>query len=167
MNINPVSSLPLSLLQPANNTVTANSNVTSINGTPSDSPDISPAARFLSMLQQIQQQDPTLFKQITSQIATRLETEAKNASSQGNSSQANQLNQLATEFQNAANTGQLPSAQSLQQAGLGGHHHGHHGHHGSGQASQVDPLAAQTTTDSQSLLTSIFNSSTNGANSTT
>jgi hypothetical protein len=166
MTIHPVSSL-LSLLQPANNTVAVNSSATLVSGSPGDSPDISPAARFLSMLQQIQQQDPSLFKQITSQIAMRLETEAKNASSQGNSSQANALNQLATEFQNAANTGQLPTAQSLQQAGLGGHHYGHHGHHHSGQAGQVDPLTAQTTTDSQSLLTSILTSSTNGAGSST
>ena len=78
MTINPISSLPLSLLQPAsnNNNTTANLNPASVSQPQGDSPDISPAAQFLSMLQQIQQQDPTQFQQIISQITTQLQTAA-------------------------------------------------------------------------------------------
>jgi hypothetical protein len=63
-----------------------------------------------------------------------MQTAAATAQSNGNTTEASQLNQLATQFQNASQSGQLPSAQSLQQAGLGGHHGGHHHH--SGGASQ-------------------------------
>ena len=161
MTINPISSLPLSLLQPAsnNNNTTANLNPASVSQPQGDSPDISPAAQFLSMLQQIQQQDPTQFQQIISQITTQLQTAAKNAANGGDTSRADQLNQLASQFQSAASNGQLPSVQTLQQAGLAGHHGHHHGggHHG-GHTSQTDPLSAfqqNTNVDSQPL-TSIF-----------
>ena len=161
MTINPISSLPLSLLQPAsnNNNATANLNPASVSQPQGDSPDISPAAQFLSMLQQIQQQDPAKFQQIISQITTQLQTAAKNAANGGDTSRADQLNQLASQFQSAASNGQLPSVQTLQQAGLAGHHGHHHGggHHG-GHTSQTDPLSAfqqNTNADSQPL-TSIF-----------
>jgi hypothetical protein len=160
MTINPISSLPLTLFPPANNNQTTSLNPTSVTQTQNDSPDISPAARFLSALQQIQQQDPSRFQQILSQITAQLQTAATNAASQGNSTRADQLNQLATQFQSAASNGQLPSVQTLQQAGLTGHH-GHHGghHHGGGQTSQTNPLSAFQQTadaDSQSTLASIF-----------
>lgn len=110
---------------------------------PADSPNISPAASFLSMLQQVQQQNPTLFKQITSRVAAQFQVQAKAAAAQGDSTRARQLNQLATEFQNSSTTGQLPSAQALQEAGFGTHH-GHHGHHHGGSPSPIN--------DPQSLL---------------
>ncbi len=164
MTINPISSLPLSLLQPAsNNNTTANLNPVSVSQPQGDSPDISPAAQFLSMLQQIQQQDPAQFQQIISQITTQLQTAAKNAANGGDTSRADRLNQLASQFQSAASNGQLPSVQTLQQAGLAGHHGHHHGggHHG-GHTSQTDPLNAfqqNTNADSQPLA-SIFTQNT-------
>ena len=92
-----------------------------------DSPNISPAASFLSSLQKMQQQNPIAFQKITSQVAAQLQSAAKSAATLGNSTQAGQLSRLATEFQNCSTTGQIPSAQALQQAGLGaqgGHHYG-------------------------------------------
>lgn len=148
--------LPISL-QPGNGVNRTSPNPFSASQTQSDSPSISPAASFLSMLQQVQQQNPNLFKQITSQIATQLQNQAKAATAQGNSTQASQLNQLATEFQNASSTGQLPSAQALQQAGFGTQHHGHHGHHHGGGSS------SSTNTDTQTLLNGILGSSLNPA----
>jgi hypothetical protein len=86
-------------------------------------------ALFLSTLQQVQQQSPDQFKQITANIAAKLQQAAKDAQSQGNSARANELNQLASQFQNASTTGQMPTVQSLQQAGMSGyHHHGGHQH---------------------------------------
>lgn len=163
MNINAISSLPLGLLQPAsNNNNTANLNPASVSQPQGDTPDISPAAQFLSMLQQIQQQDPAKFQQIISQITTQLQTAAKNAANGGDTSRADQLNQLASQFQSAASNGQLPSVQTLQQAGLGGHHGHHHGGHHGGHTTQTDPLSAfqqNTNADSQPL-TSIFTQNT-------
>jgi len=148
MVVNALTSLLPITLQPGNAINRTAPNPFSTGQTQSDSPSISPAASFLSMLQQVQQQNPSLFKQLTSQIAARLQTEAKTMTAQGNSSEASQLNQLAAEFQNSSTTGQLPAAQALQQAGLGAHH-GHYGHPHAGGSN-----------DTQSLLNSILSSST-------
>jgi hypothetical protein len=79
-------------------------------------------------LQQLQQQSPDQFKQITANIAAKLQHAAKDAQGQGNAAWANELNQLASQFQTASTTGQMPTVQSLQQAGMSGNHH-HGGHH--------------------------------------
>ncbi len=113
-----------------------------------DSPSLSPAASFLSMLQKVQQQNPSLFKQITAQMATTFQKQAQTAAAAGDTSQAAQLKQLSAEFKNASDTGQLPSAQQLQQSGFGAHHGGHHGHH---YGSEPTPL-----NDPQSLLNNIL-----------
>lgn len=117
-------------------------------------------ALFLSTLQQLQQQSPDQFKQITANLAAKLQLAAKDAQSQGNSAWANELNQLANQFQTASTTGQMPTVQSLQQAGMSGHHH-HGGHHHATEASQSDLSSIfqpqNTSTNSQDL-TSIFSS---------
>jgi len=157
MTIHALSSLLPVTLQPGNaiNRTSTNPFSASQTQAPTDSPSISPAASFLSMLQQIQQQNPTLFKQITSRLATQYQNQANAAAAQGNSTQAAQLKQLATEFQNSSTTGQLPSAQALQESGFGMHHGGHHGHHHSGG----NP--PQINNDPTSLLNSILGSSAN------
>lgn len=140
MTINPLTSLQPSWVQPvSNNTPAGSTSTVSSTTTPQDSTaDISPTAMFLNMLEQIQQQNPTQFQQITTSIANKLQQAAKDAQSQGDSARADQLNQLASQFQNAASTGQLPSAQALQQAGIfSQHHHGGHHHHVS-QTTQAD-----------------------------
>jgi hypothetical protein len=142
MNIHAISSMPFNLLQPAEHTHQAKLHAASVSQPPSDSPDISPAAQFLSMLQKIQQTNPAMFQQIVSQITTKLQTAAKNAAIHGDPSRADQLNQLASQFQTAAGNGQLPSVQTLQEAGLAGHHGHHHGVHHTGQSSQTNPFSA-------------------------
>jgi len=104
---------------------------------------LSPFAQLMSTLQQLQQSNPTEYKQVTQQIATNLQNAAKTAQADGNSTQANQLNQLATDFTSASQSGQLPNMQDLAQAIGGGHHH-HHAH------------AASTDTDSLSQKLSAF-----------
>lgn len=99
---------------------------------------ISPLANFLSQLQQLDQQNPTEFKQVAANIGQQLTTEATAAEAQGNTAQANQLNQLASVFNSSAQTGQVPNAQQLQQGGFSGHHHHHH--HGGGFSSQTNPF---------------------------
>src|SRR5271167_3590566 len=117
--------LTSALQKPAGTPSQISSTSASSIGQQSDSSQLSPFARLLSTLQQLQQSNPTQYQQVTQQIATNLQTAAKTAQADGNSTAANQLSQLATDFTNASNTDQLPNIQDLAQA-LGGHHHHHH-----------------------------------------
>jgi hypothetical protein len=105
--------------------------VSGTSGQQSDSGQLSPFAQLLSTLQQLQQSNPTEYKQVTQQIATNLQNAAQTATSDGNTSAANQLTQLATDFTTASQSGQLPNISDLAQAIGGGGHHHHHGHHAS------------------------------------
>jgi hypothetical protein len=109
----------------------------------SETGQLSPFAQLMSMLQQLQQSNPTEYKQVTQQIATNLQSAAKTATADGNSTQAAQLNQLATDFTSASKSGQMPNVQDLAQA-VGGHHHHHHAH----------PATSGTDSDSSSSSTS-------------
>jgi hypothetical protein len=91
-----------------------------------DNSQLSPFAQVLSTLQQLQQNNPAEYQQVTQQIATNLQSAAQTAQSQGNTNAANELNQLATDFTNASSSGQLPDIQDLAKA-FGGHHHHYHG----------------------------------------
>ena len=86
---------------------------------------LSPFAQLIGALQQLQQSDPTKYQQVTQQIATNLESAAKTAESDGNTTAAAQLTQLATDFTDASKNGQLPNITDLAKA-IGGHHHRHH-----------------------------------------
>ncbi|HEY7389934.1 MAG TPA: hypothetical protein VH640_15565, partial [Bryobacteraceae bacterium] len=112
-------------------------------------PQLSAFAQILSTLQQMQQSNPTEYQQVTSQIATNLQSAAKTATADGDTSQANELNQLATDFQNASQNNTLPNVQDLAQA-LSGHGHHHHAHYM--QSSSADPSStpANSTTTSAS-----------------
>ena len=101
-----------------------------------DSGNLSPFAQLLSTLQQLQQNDPSKYQQVTGQIATNLQKAAQTAQADGNTTAANQLNQLASDFSSASENGQLPNIGDLAKA-AGGHHH-HHMH------------AAQSSSDSDS-----------------
>jgi hypothetical protein len=92
-----------------------------------DNGQLSPFTQLMSTLQQLQQTDPSKYQQVTQQIATNLESAAQTAQAGGNSTAANQLNQLSKDFTSASTSGQLPSIQDLAQAIGGGHHH-HHAH---------------------------------------
>ncbi len=127
MVVNALTSLLPITLQKGNSVNRISPNPFATGPVQADSPNISPAASFLTTLQKLQQQNPIAFQKITSQVAGHLQMAAKSAASQGNSTQAGQLSRLATEFQNCSTTGQLPSAQALQQAGFGapGGHYGY------------------------------------------
>lgn len=76
------------------------------------SPQLSPIAQILSQLQQLQQQDPTEYAQLTQQISADLQSAAQTVQTAGNATAAIQLGQLATEFSSASQSGQLPDLQS-------------------------------------------------------
>jgi len=165
MNIDAVSNLSNTYAQSLINSTTqgANGTAPSSFSTPQDgAPQLSPLAQIMSQLQQIQQQNPTEYSQVTQQIATNLQTAAQTAQADGNPTQANQLTQLATVFQNDSQSGQLPSFQQLQQAS-GGHHHHHHHWSGSsddsGASSNTTSSATPSTSSASPSLSQLFTSS--------
>ncbi|HYA17894.1 MAG TPA: hypothetical protein VEF06_10525 [Bryobacteraceae bacterium] len=114
----------------------------------SDSNQLSPFAQLLNTLQQLQESNPTQYQQVTQQISTNLQSAAQTAQQQGNTSLANELNQLANDFSTASQTGQLPNISDLAQAVGGGHHHHHHHHASSSSSSSSD---SDSSSSSQSL----------------
>ena len=119
------------------------------------SPRLSPLAKMLSTLQQLQQSDPAKYQQVTAQIATNLQDAAKTATANGNTTQANELNQLATDFTNASRDNTLPNIQDLAQAIGGGHRH-HHAHAAQSSSDTAGSSAADgTSSTSQSSTTSV------------
>jgi hypothetical protein len=113
----------------------------------SENGQLSPFAQLMSTLQQLQQSNPTEYQQVTQQIATNLQSAAQTATADGNSTQATQLNQLATDFTSASQSGQLPNMQDLAQAVGGGHHHHRHFHAAS---SDADSSSSSSTSSSSS-----------------
>jgi hypothetical protein len=124
---------------------TSNIDASSLTMPQESNPQLSPFAQVLSTLQQLQQSNPTEYSQVTSQIATNLQSAAKTATSQGNTAQANELNQLATDFQNASQNNTLPNIQDLAQAAGGGH--GHHHHHMHADSSDSSNSSSTTTSN--------------------
>jgi hypothetical protein len=120
----------------------------------SDNSQLSPFSQVLTDLQQLQQNNPTQYQQVTQQIATNLQTAAQTASLQGNTNAASQLTKLAADFTNASASGQLPNIQDLAQA-IGGHHHHHHhsgsGAQGSSSASSSNSISATNGTNASQL----------------
>jgi len=108
---------------------------------------LSPFAQVMSTLQQLQQSNPTEYQQVTSQIATNLQSAAQTATTNGNTSLASQLNQLATDFTNASQNNTLPNVQDLAHA-MGGH--GHHHHHMDAASSTSDTSSTDGTSGSTS-----------------
>jgi hypothetical protein len=130
--------------------------------TQGDSGQLSPFAQLLSTLQQLQESNPTQYQQVTQQIATNLQNAAQTATSDGNTTAASQLNQLATDFTNASQSGQLPNIQDLAQAvGGGGHHHHHHGR----EVSTSDSNSSSSSTGSTSSSSASSGSSTGSTSS--
>jgi hypothetical protein len=122
-----------------------------------DNGQISPFAQILSQLQQLQQSNPAQYQQVTQQISTNLLSAAQTAQASGNTTAANTLTQLATDFSNASKSGQLPNIQDLAQA-VAGHHHHHHGGHG-----HAAPPVGSTDADGDN--SSVTSSSSSGSSS--
>lgn len=118
-------------------------------GLGADQNQLSPLAQLLSTLQQLQETNPTEYQQLTGQIATNLQTAASTAQSDGNTAEANQLNQLATDFSSASQSGQLPNIQDLAQAIQGGGHHHHH-HHGGNEATSQNISSSSASSSNSS-----------------
>jgi hypothetical protein len=176
MSINPLSPLSNGYIQSLmaaslGNTNSANSSSTSGVNSSSllnllDNNTLSPFAQMLSTLQQLQQSNPTQYQQVTQQISSALQSAAQTAQTDGNTTAANQLNQLATDFTTASQSGQLPNVQDLAQAVAGHHHHHGHGHHhveASSNSNTSDNSASDTTGTSSQSIDQLFGSQTGTA----
>lgn len=115
------------------------SSATAVTSSQTENGQLSPFAQLVSTLQQLQQSNPAEYKQLTQQISTNLKNAAQTATADGDTTQATQLNQLATDFSSASQSGQLPNLQDLAQAAGGGHHH----HHANGASSDANSLLNQ------------------------
>jgi hypothetical protein len=130
---------------------TSSNGISGISPQSQDNGQLSPLAQVLSSLQNLQQSNPTEYQQVTQQIAANLQSAAQAATNEGNSTAANQLNQLSKDFSTASQTGQLPNISDLAQAigGGGGHHRHHHGgHHASSSSSSTDSTSTSSSTGS-------------------
>jgi hypothetical protein len=108
----------------------------------SDSQRLSPFAQILGTLQQLQQSNPSQYRQVTQQIASKLQTAAQTATTQGDTTLASNLTTLSQDLSSASSSGQLPNIQDLAKAIGGPGHHAHHAPAVDGtQSSQTDPLA--------------------------
>lgn len=163
MSTNSINSLSSSYLQSILSSVlqgtglTGNASSKGVSGTSgqqSDSGQLSPFAQLMSTLQQLQESNPTEYKQVTQQIATNLQSAASTATADGNTAAASQLTQLATDFTTASQNGQLPNVSDLAQAIGGGGHHHHHGHHVSSSDSSTDSSSSTSSSSSDSSSTS-------------
>ena len=117
-----------------------NSIGTSSSALPADNQQLSPFAQMMSLLQQLQQSDPTKYQRVALQIATNLQNAAQTAQTDGNSTAAAELGKLAGDFNSASQSGQLPNIQDLAQA-IGGHHHHHRGSGGTSTGSNAGPIS--------------------------
>jgi len=144
---------------------TASKSASTTSSQPPDNGQLSPFAQLMSSLQQLQQSNPTEYQQVTQQIATNLQSAAQSATNAGNTSAANQLNTLASDFTSASQSGQLPNISDLAQAigGGGGHHH-HHGHHATSSDSSTDS-SSSSSSSSTSSTSSTGSSSTSSSSS--
>jgi hypothetical protein len=153
-----ISSVLSTALQTGN---AASNSAKGINGQRSDSSQLSPLAQLLSTLQQLQQSDPAKYKQVTAQISTNLQNASQTAQSDGNTTVANELSQLATDFTSASSSGQLPNIQDLAKAIGGGHRHNVQGTSG-----DADGDSSTTSQSIQQLLAAFQTSGTQSGNST-
>ncbi|HTX36489.1 MAG TPA: hypothetical protein VME43_15780 [Bryobacteraceae bacterium] len=155
MNVNALSNIANPYIQSLTNAAmsalnssqspTGTSGISGSAALPQDSsPQLSPFAQLMSTLQQLQQNSPTQYAQVTQQIAANLQSASQTALANGNTVQAQQLSTLSNDFTSASTNDQLPNISDLAQAMGGGHHH----HHGSGAHSSSSSIASGTSTNS-------------------
>lgn len=170
MNVNALSSIANPFIQSLTNTAmsalnsiggkTSTSSTSGSTALPQDaSPQLSPFAQLLNTLQEVQQNNPSEYKQVTQQIAANLQSASQTAQANGNTAQAQSLNTIANDFTNASTQDQLPNISDLAQAMGGGHHHHHHYSQGS-SSSATNATNGDTSTQSLSQLFGALSSNT-------
>jgi hypothetical protein len=130
MNVSSLSSIYSHFIQPVLSStfgVGSSAATASAGSSPAagDSKQLSPFAQIATTLQQLQQQSSTQYQSVTGKIAANLQTAAGAAQGAGNTTLANQLSQLSSDFSSASQNNQLPDFHDLAQVIAGGHNHRH------------------------------------------
>jgi|GEM_PF-5728780 len=149
LNLNALSSATLSTTSLASRLSAGNFTTGSISST-GDQANVSGPGKLFSELQQLASQDPTKFKQVASDIASKLKAAAGDSSSTTGSSGNSFLADLASKFETAAQTGDvsslLPPSGGPPSTGVSG---------GYNQQGQAIPSSTQSGVDLKSLFNSI------------
>ena len=98
-----------------------------------DTTQVSGPGQLLAKLKQLQQSDPTKFKQVMSKLTDALKTDTQNAT---DPKDQKMLSDLAAKFDQAGQSGDLSSLTPQ------GAHHGHHHHHGGAAAAGSAPAGS-------------------------
>lgn len=143
--------------QTKNSSSTAATAGTTATASTGDSAQISGPGKLFAELKQLAASDPTKFKAVAADIATKLKEAAGTTS--GTTTANSPLADLAAKFQQAADTGDVST---LQPPSGGGRAHGHHHHHHGGvgtynQQGQVQPSQGTTAANGADLK-SLFDS---------
>jgi hypothetical protein len=88
--------------------VTSSSKTSSTNGAAKDSSATSELATLMKQLESLEKTDPAKFKEISAEVANKLEEAAKTAADNGDSQNAGALNDMAAKFTTASETGKMP-----------------------------------------------------------
>jgi hypothetical protein len=175
MNVNALSNIANPYIQSLTNAAMsalngyqAGSGASGVSGStalPQDSsPQLSPFAQLMSTLQQLEQNNPTQYAQVTQQIAANLQSASQTALANGSTAQAQELSTLSTDFKNASANGQLPNVSDLAEA-MGGHHHHHHFSGSSSSTSSASAGTSGSTSSTGSASSSGSTSASGGAGS--
>jgi len=157
--LNSINSSLLSEIQALSSTSSSSSTAAATqSAASSDQVNFSQAADLFKQLQQLQTSNPTEFKQVLTDAATKLQTAA---TQQTDSQAASFLNNLASRFQTAANTGDLSALHPQSPSGTSGTHHGHHGHKAAGNDGDADDNTSSSSTSSTSSTTAATNNNAN------
>ena len=171
MNINGISndsgSAISSLLALKNNNpsaVSADTSSTSAASSAAASSTVSKPGELMAKLNQLLQQDPAKFKQVTQQISDELKSQAGSASGP----QAQFLTKLSDNFAQAATSGSLASLQppTGEHSGAAGAHHHHGGsHHAGGGGGGIEAVLSKALDEVNQALSSSTASTTTSTSS--
>jgi hypothetical protein len=128
-----------------------------VSGVPQDGPPaISKLGNYMKQLQDLLQTDPEKFKEVTAQIASKLEEAAKTATENGDTKSAEMLTGLADQFQQASDNLTMPDLRPPEDASAAGtvHH---------GPPPGPPPSDSSTDEDSDSTTTSTLDSTSNSS----
>ena len=92
---------------------------------------------MMKQLQSLETSDPAKFKEVTGDIATKLQDAAKTAADSGDPQGAEALNDLAAKFKTSSETGKMPHV-----------HKGHGGHHTAAPPADADSDPSSTSATS-------------------
>ncbi len=135
-----------------------------VSGPGQDSSQVSELGKLMKQLSDLQQSDPSKFKEVTATISKKLEEAASTATENGDSRQAKALSELADKFKTASENGEVPD---LKPSGFQGRPGGPQGAGGTGGPGGPPPGPPPSDNDSDDTTDSSTSSTSTTASSST